>query len=124
MPLGGRLIGFEGKNRGVADGRLLQVFDSESEDVVGRSKFERVGPALAQSGLSFPLKKNVVGGGVERPAYQGAMVVVGDDLRLMALGLTPVVGVVGMSPCRIREPKRERGTPVLEQATRNPRHRP
>ena len=49
------MVLFEGKSRGLCGGRLLQVFDSESEDFVGRREDKIVAVAFAQGGLSFPL---------------------------------------------------------------------
>ena len=55
MLLRGLIVLLEGKNRGLGGGRLLKVFDSESEDFVFRRKNKIVAIAFAQGGLPFPL---------------------------------------------------------------------
>ena len=52
--------------------------------------------ARLQDGMARPGEQDIVYGGIEDTLDEGRVVVLGDDCRLMAIGLIPIVGIIGM----------------------------
>ena len=90
-----------------------EVFSSERQRIVCCAELEMMTVALLQGGLAFPLEENVIFRIVEGALDDGRMIVLGDDDRLVALWLCPIVGIVRMFSRRIGEPKGNGRPPVF-----------
>ena len=111
------LVVFVGRGSRVIRGiRVIrEVFCSEGQHVVCCAELEVMTVALLQGGLAFPLEQYIIISVVEGALDDGRMIVLGDDDRLVALRLCPVVGIVRMFSRRIGEPKGNSRSPVFEQ---------